>query len=623
MRVNCILFACLMPAFWSGILLHANTAPLPENGRDLLAAPDPSAWRVYGKGVTARAVSVKHEAFDSALSVHTLRKPQHHYNHQLILPTIDRMEKGDTVLVSFWARATRTTDESGVGRMSVYLQKAKRPWNKSLFRQVTLGDQWVHYTLPGTSDGTYAPGEASLGIGFGFLPQTVEISGLRVQNFEKTLKPEALPETAARVTYAGQAPDAPWRSKAAQRIEKHRKAEVNITVIDAQGRPVPDAKIHLSMKRHAYAFGSAVVAKQLAGTSPVDRQYQDIVAEHYNRVVFENDLKFGPWRAGKHPEAHPTARFYHPNLLKAMEWLRERGIGIRGHTLLWGPVQEKRYYRGLTFSKDREEARRTLETHLVEVLEETRDHVQEWDVLNHPVARFGDNGNRLDKVFGPEFYADIIRLTRKTNPDLRLFVNEGSVMPRGAYRDDYEAHIASLVEAGAKPDGIGFMCHFDETSLTSMDELYKQLERYGKFGLPLLATELDITTKDEQGQADYLRDFMTLWFSHPQTEGIIMWGFWEGRHWRPDAALYRKDFSPKPAAETWVDLVKHQWWTDETMTSDAEGQVQTRGFLGEYEVTIRLPESGKPDVVRPIRLDSEGVTLKIQIQEPPSDPEKE
>lgn len=64
-----------------------------------------------------------------------------------------------------------------------------------------------------------------------------------------------------------------------------------------------------------------------------------------------------------------------------------------------------------------------------------------------------------------------------------------------------------------------------------------------------------LLSDDERLQADYLRDVMTMAFSHPAMQAIVMWGFWEGRHWKPDAALYRKDWSTKPAGKVWEELV--------------------------------------------------------------------
>ena len=100
--------------------------PIPEGGQDLLASSTPVDWRVMGEDVYAKVVQVDHSEVKTALAVNTLKKPGNHYNHQLIFPVVSGIGKQDTVLISFWARATRTTDESGIGRMSVYLQKGSK-----------------------------------------------------------------------------------------------------------------------------------------------------------------------------------------------------------------------------------------------------------------------------------------------------------------------------------------------------------------------------------------------------------------------------------------------------------------------------------------------------------------
>jgi endo-1,4-beta-xylanase len=57
-----------------------------------------------------------------------------------------------------------------------------------------------------------------------------------------------------------------------------------------------------------------------------------------------------------------------------------------------------------------------------------------------------------------------------------------------------------------------------------------------------------------------------------------MWGFWEGRHWKPRAALWRRDWSVKPNCQAWLDLVHDCWWTKADGRTDAAGSYQTRGF---------------------------------------------
>jgi len=79
---------------------------------------------------------------------------------------------------------------------------------------------------------------------------------------------------------------------------------------------------------------------------------------------------------------------------------------------------------------------------------------------------------------------------------------------------------------------------------------------------------------------------MTITFSHPSFNAIIMWGFWEGRHWRPNGALWRKDWSIKPVGTMWKKLVFTTWWTNEQRTTDASGSCEVSAFLGGYEIVV-------------------------------------
>jgi len=112
------------------------------------------------------------------------------------------------------------------------------------------------------------------------------------------------------------------------------------------------------------------------------------------------------------------------------------------------------------------------------------------------------------------------------------------------------------------------------------------LDRYAAFGLTLRITEFDVNTTDLTLQADYTRDFLTASFSHPSVAGFQFWGFWESAHWRPDAALYRADWTEKPNGAAYRDLVFNQWWTRATGTTDAQGAFRGRGFFRRLHATI-------------------------------------
>ena len=56
-------------------------------------------------------------------------------------------------------------------------------------------------------------------------------------------------------------------------------------------------------------------------------------------------------------------------------------------------------------------------------------------------------------------------------------------------------------------------------------------------GLPIWITELDVRDDDVNIRADRYEDILRLYFSHEAIEGILLWGFWDQAHWRPECAL--------------------------------------------------------------------------------------
>jgi hypothetical protein len=50
--------------------------------------------------------------------------------------------------------------------------------------------------------------------------------------------------------------------------------------------------------------------------------------------------------------------------------------------------------------------------------------------------------------------------------------------------------------------------------------------------------------------------------------------------------MFRKDWSEKPNAAVWRELVLDQWNTRLDATTPADGAIATRGHLGRYRVAV-------------------------------------
>jgi endo-1,4-beta-xylanase len=380
--------------------------------------------------------------------------------------------------------------------------------------------------------------------------------------------------------------DTTWRDAAAQRIEQHRKADLRVSVRDAQGRPIPDATVNVTMKRHRFGFGALIGASRWENrpTAADAARHLALVEERFNKAV---------------TIVKPDDRAAD----LALDWLVERNIRVRGHYLMWGPVQPERGRHGqpaeafglpvkdlLEQADDaqRERIRNAAFAYIERVLAFAGKRVTEWDAINH-IAN--DNHVSYSSLFGTRIYAEVIKRARELAPHAEMWVNEGNVLTAGNRLQKYHDVIAELIALGAKPDGIGFMAHFREGEFTPPEEIYRRLETFAALVPNLQLTELDIDTANEQLQADHMRDVVTIAFSHPAVSAIVMWQVWgQGAG---NKALWRPDWSIKPAGQVWLDHVFKAWWTVETGRTDREGAFTTRGFLGDYEISIRRGEKTK------------------------------
>lgn len=68
--------------------------------------------------------------------------------------------------------------------------------------------------------------------------------------------------------------------------------------------------------------------------------------------------------------------------------------------------------------------------------------------------------------------------------------------------------------------------------------LQYRLDKVAEAGLKLWITEFTLYDHDFNRKAANLEKVMTLFFSHPAVEGVLFWGFWDGRIWHKSDALF-------------------------------------------------------------------------------------
>ncbi len=541
-------------------------------------------------------IRVEGQPFSEALHVEIKEKSINPWDVQLQAKTSARVEKGDVLLATFYFRTEWAPVESGEGQTEFVFELARDPWTKSTSYPVKAAREWKKFHVPFVADASYAPGEAQMIFRLGYEPQKIELGGLTVENFGTKVALASLPVT--RLEYPGMQPDAPWRKAAAERIEKIRKAALRVTVKDRSGKVVPDADVVLTQRKHAFGFGTCVPAHLLTGPE-ADERFQQKVSELFNVATLENDLKWQPL-AGDW-----GASFTIERAKAGAAWLREHGLDVRGHVLVW-PGWRNLPKSLRDFEKDPARLQSEVTRHVRELATTMKGSLVHWDVVNEPF----DNHDLTD-IVGRETMVDWFKTVRAADPRPKLFINDYAILSGGGgtspHRDHYDQTIAMLVEKGAPFDGIGMQGHFGN-SLTGPEDMLKILDRFARFGKTIWVTEYDIVIDDSELAGAFTRDFYTTLFSHPAVGGIVMWGFWDGSHWKNNAPLYSANWSEKPAGRAYQELVQKNWKTLTAGKTDRGGAFAARGFLGDYEVRVRL---GAREKVVPATLGPAGAAVAV------------
>jgi GH35 family endo-1,4-beta-xylanase len=386
-----------------------------------------------------------------------------------------------------------------------------------------------------------------------------------------------------------------WRAEADKRIAQHRMSPARVHVLDPDGKPLPGATVRLRMKRHAYAFGSCVAPFYLFDQEHSET-YRSHIPELFNTVVFENEHKWKLWEnLGRRAATD-----------RAVDWVAERGLRLRGHTMIWqtmkygGPMPAE-IHRAVETKDDskRDFARERSLDHIRAIGAHYRDIITDWDVVNeqvkeHHLTEFLDPKRPVNNA---PILVDWYKTAAEAAPKAILYINDFDILPgdHAAHKREYEAIIRFLLDEGAPLGGIGMQGHFGAGgAVRSPEQILETLDRFARFGLPIQVTEFDMFGKGwgdsleerEAREARFLDQILTTVFSHPATSGFIMWGFWDGRHWFKNGSLFRLDWTPKPALQVWRDRVLRDWRTNADLVTDGDGVAEIRAFHGDYEATI-------------------------------------
>ena len=400
-------------------------------------------------------------------------------------------------------------------------------------------------------------------------------------------------------------------ARIADGIEKNRKGWCKVRLTDENGKPVSGKKIKLTQKSHDFKYGANIFMLDEFKDEADNAEYRRFFKEYFNLATvpfYWDGLEPACGKPRYDKDSEKVYRRPAPEL--CVEYCEENGISPKLHCLVYD-----KFVPDWLVKLPLDEVKKKYEERFRQISERFSGRMLEFEVINEILSEQGWN-YKTALSEKRDILEWSFNTARKYFPNDTLVVNEGNPIQGLAYADyrhPYFMMVENALLKGAQIDKIGLQNHLFTGATSHTPEEYEKSVRSGvpmndpmlyfkgldviaELGLPLEITEVTVPTlgdaaEDEELQADMLKLWYSVWFSHPAVDTIVYWNTVDGYAYTGDSnwvenncrgGLWHHDLTPKKSAIMLKKLFGEIWHTDLELTTDKNGYVEFRGFFGEY-----------------------------------------
>ncbi len=420
-------------------------------------------------------------------------------------------------------------------------------------------------------------------------------------------------------------------ARIAEGIEKNRKGFCQIRFTDENGNPAAGKKVKLTQKSHDFKYGANIFLLDEFKDEKDNAEYRRLFKEYFNLATVPFYWDTLEPDEGKPRYAADSPKIYRrpaPDL--CLQYCEENGISAKLHCLVY-----ENFVPEWLKKLPRDKVKEKYEERFRQIAERYSGRMVEFEVINELLTYWVGSVISHDK----DLLEWAFKLARKYFPNETLVINDGNFLPEFVtkdYRHPYYMMLENALLKGTPIDKIGIQNHQFTGATISTDKEYDQsiknhaymcnplpyfkaLDILSELGLPLEITEVTASTlgdteEDEQLQADLLKLWYSIWFSHPAVDTVVYWNtvdgytYDSGEGWNENncrGGLFHHDLTPKKSALILKKLFSEDWRTEVELTTDKNGYIDFRGFYGDYageidgadfEVGIHKNESNRFDV---------------------------
>ena len=402
-------------------------------------------------------------------------------------------------------------------------------------------------------------------------------------------------------------------------IEKYRKGDFTLKLDN-----VCDKTVTITQKKHKFLFGCTAFMLHSFEDEKKEPIFKEKFSNLFNQAIvpfYWSDLEPQEGHLRFHKDCENIYRRPAPDIV--LEFCKEYGIQPKGHCLTWNgfvPSWLAQY--------TPEERKKILERRFKEIAEEYADKIPSFDIVNESASNYNRGRKVLFEGYdeyglelGGKYFPNNIKILNETNEAIwRDYRTEGKYMA-------FNMQLKDFVAKGLPFDEIGLQYHIFRTSeeLQNYDvqqeyldaqSMVEILDIFNAYGYPMHISEITIpgsgqNAENEELQAFIVEQLYKTWFATENMKSIIWWnmvdgyaayaplGSNEGEN-RCGGGIIRFDMSEKPVYKVLDRLINNEWKTTLTTQANEKGEINFRGFYGEYEVcvdgkvyTVNLDENGK------------------------------
>jgi endo-1,4-beta-xylanase len=261
-----------------------------------------------------------------------------------------------------------------------------------------------------------------------------------------------------------------------------------LVVTTAQAAETPALK---RVFQNQFRVGAAIGTHQVLGEEAAAIQ---LVTRHFNTITPENLLKWA--------EVHPAPDTYNFDPAdRFVEFGEQHDMFIVGHNLVWHNQTPSWVFEDESGAPiTREALLERMRDHIHAVVGRYKGRIHAWDVVNEAIDDDGSmRKTKWQQIIGDDYFDKAYQFAHEADPQAELYYNDYN-----EWKPENRRGIKKLIERlrskNIRIDGLGLQGHWG-LDYPSVEEIEMMFDDYGKLGLKLMITELDVTVLPDASKA--------------------------------------------------------------------------------------------------------------------------